>query len=221
MEKNLCVDNCQVIKEYKFEYNNICYKDYNSITLETNNTTEVNGTTSEINNFTEFNDTTSETNNSTEVNDTTSETNDKNDKNSYKKKIIGLIIGIIIAAILIIILSILIIKIYLTKKKRENEEKNKRGYEKSKCMSIIIMSSDQKILFPVTCKPTDNINFIEKKLYEEYPELKGTKHYFLCNGIALYKHKSLKNLGIKNGDRIILNQILESEQISLSNREIS
>ena len=88
-------------------------------------------------------------------------------------------------------------------------------------MSIIIKSSDQKILFPVICKPTDNINFIEKKLYKEYPELAETKHFFLCKGNVDAKFKSLKNLDIKNGDKIILNQIEESEDMSYSNQTIS
>ncbi len=76
------------------------------------------------------------------------------------------------------------------------------------------MSVDQKILFRVICELTDKVNFIEKNLYKEYPELKGTKFYFLFKGEVLDKFKSLKKNDIKNGDKIILNEIEESEEIS-------
>ena len=90
----------------------------------------------------------------------------------------------------------------------------KRENERSKFISIIIMSVDQKILFRVICELTDKVNFIEKNLYKEYPELKGTKFYFLFKGEVLDKFKSLKKNDIKNGDKIILNEIEESEEIS-------
>ena len=49
------------------------------------------------------------------------------------------------------------------------------------------MSSDHIILYPIICEPTNNINFIEKELYKEYPELKDIKYYFICKGKALDK----------------------------------
>ena len=70
IEKNLCFDNCQAIGEYKFEYNNICYKDYpfyintsdiasdtiefKRINLETSDTTELNNLPLEKIDLTEF-----------------------------------------------------------------------------------------------------------------------------------------------------------------------
>ena len=84
------------------------------------------------------------------------------------------------------------------------------------------MSVDQNILFSVACRPTNKVNFFEKKLYKEYPELKGrTKYYFLCRGKALDKFETLTNLGIKNGDVIILNEIEESQEISFNDQMIS
>ena len=80
IDKNLCVNDCKTVEEYKYEHNNICYKNYSDYiyikgkesnfietetTLEKNNSIEVK-TTFETNNFTEE-ETTLETNNNFHV----------------------------------------------------------------------------------------------------------------------------------------------------------
>ena len=92
-----------------------------------------------------------------------------------------------------------------TNLEKENEE--------NKLISIIIMSADQNIHFPVICKPIDKANIIDITLYKEYPELEGTNFYCLCNGKIIEKSESLIKNGIKNGDVLILNKIEKSEEI--------
>ena len=57
-----------------------------------------------------------------------------------------------------------------------------------KIISIIIMSSDENIIFPISCKNTDIFSFIEKKFYEKYPEYKDLDNYFVINGKRIKKN---------------------------------
>ena len=78
-----------------------------------------------------------------------------------------------------------------------------------KMLSIIFMSVNQKINYSMICKNTDTINKLEPELYKEYPEFSKTENYFLCKGTVMDKSKKIKEFNIKNGDTIILNQIVE------------
>ena len=73
-----------------------------------------------------------------------------------------------------------------------------------KIISIVIMSSDENIIFPILCKNTDIFNFVEKKFYEKYPEYKDLDNYFILNGKRIRKNKSLDENKIKNNDIIII-----------------
>ena len=73
-------------------------------------------------------------------------------------------------------------------------------------LSIIFMSVSQKVNYSMICKNTDTINRLEAELYKKYPELSETENYFLCKGTVLNKFIQFKELNIKNGDIIILNQ---------------
>jgi hypothetical protein len=79
VEKNLCIDNCQEIEEYKYEYNNICYKDENIyiyISGKTNDITGVDSTIIEVSDITEVNTTILRNSDITHVNSTNLETSD-------------------------------------------------------------------------------------------------------------------------------------------------
>ena len=75
-----------------------------------------------------------------------------------------------------------------------------------KMLSIIFMSIDQNINYPIICKNTDTINILETELYKKYPEFSETDNYFLCKGTVMNRFKKFEDLNIKNGDIIVLNK---------------
>ena len=79
--------------------------------------------------------------------------------------------------------------------------------EGEKLISVIFISSDQKVHYSVICKKTDKFNIIENKLYEEYPEYLESENYFIVNGNKINKYKSLEFNKIKNNDIIMLKTI--------------
>ena len=83
------------------------------------------------------------------------------------------------------------------------------------------MSSDQKIHFPIICQPTDKVNTIDTFLYKEYPELKEINFYYVCKGMVLDRTESLNNLGIKNGDVVVLNEAEKSENTHINSNIFS
>ena len=90
-----------------------------------------------------------------------------------------------------------------------NEKINRYPFilEKDETMlSVIFTSVSQKVNYSMICKNTDTINKLEPELYKQYPELSETENYFLCKGTVVNKFKKFKELNIKNGDIIIMNQ---------------
>ena len=77
-----------------------------------------------------------------------------------------------------------------------------------KMLSIIFMSA--KFYYSMICKNTDTLNKLEQELYKECPEFSQTENYFLCKGTIIDKSIKFKDLNIKNGDIIVLNQIGDS-----------
>jgi len=69
--------------------------------------------------------------------------------------------------------------------------------ENEKLMSIIINSSDEKILHSIICKNTDKFIKIEGILYNEYPQYEELSNYFLSNGKKISKFKTLEENKIK------------------------
>ena len=80
--------------------------------------------------------------------------------------------------------------------------------EGEKLISIIFISSDQKLHFSVICKNTEKFHKIEGQLYESYPEYSENDNFFILNGRKINRYKSLEENGIKNNDIIILNEIV-------------
>ena len=78
-------------------------------------------------------------------------------------------------------------------------------------MSVIFISSDQKIHHSIICKNTDKFNRLENVLYnvEEYKEFLNSENYFLVRGRKINKYLSLDENGIKNNDIIMLNSMDE------------
>ena len=73
-----------------------------------------------------------------------------------------------------------------------------------KLISIVFLSSDQNICYPVICKNKDIFIKIENLLYDEYPEYKAQKNDFLIKGNKINKNGSLEENNIKDKSVIIL-----------------
>ena len=58
----------------------------------------------------------------------------------------------------------------------------------------------------MACKKTDIFLNIEKKLFDEYPELKSKKLFYIANGNVIDKYISLEQNKIKNGNSILINE---------------
>ena len=71
-------------------------------------------------------------------------------------------------------------------------------------LSVIFASSSFN--YSMICKNTDTINKLEGELYQIYPELAETNNYFLYKGEVASRIKKLKDLGVKNGEIILINQ---------------
>ena len=77
--------------------------------------------------------------------------------------------------------------------------------EGEKLLSIIFISSDQKIHHSIICKNTDKFNKVENALYDAYPEFAESENYFTFNGKKINKCKTLDENKINNNDIIMLN----------------
>ena len=71
-------------------------------------------------------------------------------------------------------------------------------------MTVIFISTDQKILYALICKNTDLFSSLEAKLYETFPEYSETDNFFLVNGGKVNRHKNLDANNIHNSDIITL-----------------
>ena len=76
--------------------------------------------------------------------------------------------------------------------------------EGEKLISVVFLSSDHNICYPVICKNTDIFIKIENLLYEEYPEYKDPKNEYFINGNKFNKNGSLEENNIKDKNIIIL-----------------
>jgi len=73
-----------------------------------------------------------------------------------------------------------------------------------KLMTVIFVSTDQKIHYAIICKNTDKFSTLENKLYDEYPDFSENENYFLVNGNRINRHKDLDYNNIKNSDIVTL-----------------
>ena len=79
--------------------------------------------------------------------------------------------------------------------------------EGEEILSIIFTSVNQQINYSMACKNTDTVHKLEAELYKAYPELAEMNYDFIYKGdVVKNKFKKLKELNIKNGDIILINQ---------------
>ena len=70
---------------------------------------------------------------------------------------------------------------------------------------LFLITIDWSIKCLVPCNTSDNFTIIEETLYNEYPELKNKKIYFIANGITINKSDTLEKNNIKSSTNIIIN----------------
>ena len=73
-----------------------------------------------------------------------------------------------------------------------------------KILSALFISADEKITYAIPCKNTTPFIRVEEKLYEEYPECKDSKKFFIHNGTIIKRFKTIGENNIKSGKPIIL-----------------
>ena len=71
---------------------------------------------------------------------------------------------------------------------------------------LLIMTKNEKIIFPLLSKNTDKFGTIENKFFEEYPEYNNNGN-FLINNNLLDKEKTLEECKLKNNDIIIFEEL--------------
>ena len=78
--------------------------------------------------------------------------------------------------------------------------------EGEQLMTVIFISTSQKILQSFICKNTDKFSRIENLLYdlEEYKDFKLNSNYFLYGAKTINRHNTLEENGIKNSGVITL-----------------
>ena len=79
-----------------------------------------------------------------------------------------------------------------------NDEINLSSY-----ISVIFSPQNQAFLYSVISPLNEKFEFVENKLFREYPDLKNKKLIFLCKEIIINdKKKTLAELNLKNSDII-------------------
>ena len=73
-------------------------------------------------------------------------------------------------------------------------------------IAINFVSLDKNISYPMACRKTDVFSKIEKKLYQEFPNLKSKKIYFISNGNVINRSYTLEQNKIENGSTILINE---------------
>ena len=75
---------------------------------------------------------------------------------------------------------------------------------KEKLISIIFVSQDQGIHYPIICKNSQKFNEVENLLYDKFPDYKKSVNVFLLGGKAIKSSLTLDENKIKDGDIITI-----------------
>jgi len=90
----------------------------------------------------------------------------------------------------------------------ENEIKLFKKYcnfsEGEKLISIIFISVENDINYPIIAKNTDIFLKLESMIYEKYPKYRKTKNSFLVGDNKINPNQTLEQNNIKNNDIITL-----------------
>ena len=75
--------------------------------------------------------------------------------------------------------------------------------ENENIILLIIMTKDEKLMFPLMCKNTDKFNKIEELFFKEFPEYSKNKGKFYHYNNLLSSDEFIKKYKIKSNDIII------------------
>ena len=75
---------------------------------------------------------------------------------------------------------------------------------KEKLISIIFISQDQRIKYPIICKNSQKFNEVENLLYDKFPDYKKSVNVFLLGGDSIKSSLTLDENKIKDGDIITI-----------------
>ena len=95
----------------------------------------------------------------------------------------------------------------INKLKNELEKVPFKLEEGENLISVIVNSTDHRILYSSVCKNTDKFYVVVNKFYELYPEYIERNFYFTSNGNIVDEYATLKQNKIKDNDIILLNFI--------------
>ena len=73
-------------------------------------------------------------------------------------------------------------------------------------IAVNFVSLNKTINYPMACRKTDVFSKIEKKLYQEFPNLKSKKIYFVANGNVVNRSYTFEQNKIENGNTILINE---------------
>ena len=106
------------------------------------------------------------------------------------------------------------LKLQLMNKERELNDikKDRDGYVNYKNIKVVHFNSgDGKIDHGIKCLSTETFAEVEEKLYKIYGEYRDAyNNTFLANGNIIKRYKTMSENNIKNGDKILLQDINEN-----------
>ena len=96
---------------------------------------------------------------------------------------------------------------------KELESENPYKLKKNeKLITIIFVSSDQKLHYSLICKNTQKFALVEQELYDIFPEYKETENFFLFKGEEINRNKTIEEINIKFSDQIMLLQYDDKDE---------
>lgn len=97
--------------------------------------------------------------------------------------------------------------------KKKKEQKDISPIISSGVMETVIavnfISLNYNINYPMACKKSDIFSKIEKKLYQEFPDLKSKNIYFIANGAFVDRSSTFEQNNIKSGNTILINEVID------------
>ena len=79
----------------------------------------------------------------------------------------------------------------------------KKQSENERLISIIFVSFDESIEYPIFCKNTEDFIFLEQLFYKKYPEYKNKVINFYVNGVEVNRKMNLINNKIYDGAKLL------------------
>ena len=89
----------------------------------------------------------------------------------------------------------------------KNSGKNKKLINFDDIIVVNFITEDQTINSGIKCLETDTFAEVEEQLYQQYNDFRETNNNFIAKGRVVLRFKTMKENGIKNGDKVQLLKI--------------